>query len=422
MARNASDKTAHAQKKKLVRTQAPATDKPASSKAVKKERLSKGAKIALAIVGCLAMILSVSSMACSGVLNQVAGGKDYNLTGGVAAMVNETKITEDTITEDIMQAKSGYEDDAAWAQYLVDSGLTPESLREQTIDSYVDQVLVSQAKREHNVSATQEELDAAWQESAESYGGEDALLELVEMLGYDKSTYQQNMLAPQIETEKLEEAVAPVDVTDDDVLSYINDNLSTYNDARRSSHILFKVADDGSDDEEQKAAAQEVLDKINSGELTFEDAAKEHSDDGSGAEGGDVGWDCLTTFVDEYQTALDGLGKDEMSGLVRSTYGYHIILCTDTFSVEGSVASLDDVPEEIRDYVRNILETQESQAAYDAWFEEYKAAATITVNPMPEDVPYNVSLEGVEPSATDEGEGADSGASSEGEASGEGAE
>ena len=99
---------------------------------------------------------------------------------------------------------------------------------------------------------------------------------------------------------------------------------------RRSSHILFKVDSDATDEEraDAQAKAQEVLDKLNAGEIEFADAAKEYSEDSSASDGGDVGWDKLTTFVSTYQDALSQLGEGQMSGIVETDYGYHIILCT----------------------------------------------------------------------------------------------
>ena len=59
-------------------------------KAKRKEKLSKTGKIVLVAIGIAAMLLSVSAMACSGVLNEVQNQEDYQLTGGVAATVNGT--------------------------------------------------------------------------------------------------------------------------------------------------------------------------------------------------------------------------------------------------------------------------------------------------------------------------------------------
>ena len=108
--------------------------------------------------------------------------------------------------------------------------------------------------------------------------------------------------------------------------------------------------------------------------------------------GGDVGWDKLTTFVTEYQDALSQLAPGQMSGIVETTYGYHIIKCTDLFHVDGEVTSVDQIPEEIRDQFVQTIEQTAQSTAYNEWFEQYVADADIQINPMPEDVPYNVDM------------------------------
>lgn len=364
-------------------------------KQARKEKLSKAGKIVLVVIGIAAMLLSVSAMACSGVLNQVQSQEDYKLTGGVAATVNGVNIKEDTVTEQIMSLRqSSYESDEDWATYLSQQGLTPESYRENVIDSIARQYLLMQAEKEYDITVSQDDLDEAWDEAVENYGGdEDTFVDMITQFGFTKETYQENTKSS-LAQEKLREKVASVeDPTDDQIVSYINENLDTYNDARRSSHILFKVADDATDEEsaEVEAKAQEVLDKLNAGEVEFADAAKEYSEDSSADDGGDVGWDKLTTFVTEYQDALSALSKGQMSGLVKTTYGYHIILCTDQFNVE-SVSSADEIPEAIRDAISSKIKTEEESAKYSTWLNDYIDKADIKINEMPEDAPYNVDM------------------------------
>ena len=125
---------------------------------------------------------------------------------------------------------------------------------------------------------------------------------------------------------------------------------------------------------------------------------EQYSDDtGSKEKQGDVGWDKLTTFVTEYQDALSAMSVDQVSDIVETTYGYHIIKCTDHFYVDGEVTSIDEVPEEIRDYISNIIKTQAESDNWNTWWNAYVEKADIQINPMPENVPYNVSLDGVEP-------------------------
>ena len=49
-----------------------------------------------------------------------------------------------------------------------------------------------------------------------------------------------------------------------------------------------------------------------------------------------------------------------------------------------------------------MVKTQAASTAYSEWLEKYKKEADSSVNPMPKDVPYNVSLKGVTKSSTDE--------------------
>lgn len=362
-----------------------------------KAKLTRGGKIALVAVGCAAMLLSVSAMACSGVLNEVKSEQEYHLTGGVAATVNGTNITEDTITKQIMsyRTSAGYTEDADWAKFLVDQGMTPESYRENMIRSAASDYLVDSAIREYDITVSDDEVDKEFERAAESYGGIDKMMEILNQVGYTEDAYKDS-LRSSMQTTKLREKVAGVEKpTDQEVVDYINENLDTYNDARRSENLLIKVDAEASDEDKQAAKdkAQEILDKINAGEISFEDAVKEYSDDTASAkDGGDVGYDKLTSFVTEYQDALSALQKDQVSGIVETTYGYHIIKCTDVFKVDGAVKSIDEVPAKIKDYVVNSIVSSAENEAYDAWLKEYTDKADIKINEMPADVPYNVDL------------------------------
>ncbi len=381
--------------------------KATARKKAKKTRVSKTVKIVLVAIGVLAMLLSVSTMACSGLMQESkSSDTSYKLTGGVAATINGTNLTEDTVTKQIMSMRTsyGYTKDKDWAQYLVDQDLTPKKYRKQLIDSYTQQILIQQAEKEYNVSVSDEDVEKAWKDACKSAGGAKAFKKTLKTYGYTEDTYKDS-LKDSLAQQKLKDAVAPAKKPKDkEIVSYLNENLSTYNDARKSSNILIKVDSDASDEDKAaaKAKAQECLDKINSGELSFEDAVKQYSEDtGSKDKKGNVGWDKLTTFVDSYQTALEQLNEGDVSEVVESTYGYHIIKCTGYFHVDDKVTDIKQVPSAIKKYISNVVKTQNTSTAYSEWLEKYQKDAEITVNPMPKDVPYNVSLKGVTKSTTD---------------------
>jgi len=105
----------------------------------------------------------------------------------------------------------------------------------------------------------------------------------------------------------------------------------------RARHVLINplpedAAADAVATDEQWAAALEEAEAVRE-QLAADDAdwfaiAEEHSDDtGSGAQGGDLGWydPATSQFVEEFTTALEGLEVGELSGPVRSEFGYHVI-------------------------------------------------------------------------------------------------
>ena len=115
-----------------------------------------------------------------------------------------------------------------------------------------------------------------------------------------------------------------------------------------------------------------------------------------------MGWDKTSSFVKEYTDALSGLEKDQVSGLVTSSYGIHIIKCTDVFNAPKVVGedgtetveltSTDQIPVEFLDSVKESLKQQNQSTAVQEWFNEYKENADIQINPMPEGLPYAVDM------------------------------
>lgn len=85
-----------------------------------------------------------------------------------------------------------------------------------------------------------------------------------------------------------------------------------------------------------KQRAEQVREEATAGEREFGELAAEYSGDGSAQEGGDVGYvDGSGEFVPEFETAAQELEEGQISDLVRSQYGFHILKATDTDEDEG---------------------------------------------------------------------------------------
>lgn len=318
-------------------------------------------------------------------------------SGGVAATVNGVEIGENAITAYIESFRSyqAMDDDEVWAQWMIDNSLTVEDVRSETIDYYVSQELLRQAADQEGISVDSSEVDEQIQAMKDTYDSDEEWLEALESSDSSEALMRELVELSLLQADLLELVAGDVSASDDDVLAMVSLYAAEYDGTKRSSHILFDA-----DDEE---TAQEVLDLINSGELDFADAAEQYSIDTSTAEnGGDVGWDFQYTYVTEYQDALDELEVGEVSELVTSSYGIHIIMCTDELDAPDEVTSLDDVSEGFVEYIRSVADSNEQSEAFSEWMTEFEEESDIVINDMPEGLSYYVDLEAYEASLAED--------------------
>jgi peptidyl-prolyl cis-trans isomerase D len=146
-----------------------------------------------------------------------------------------------------------------------------------------------------------------------------------------------------------------IQVSDEDARNWYNENIKTFEQAeeRRASHILVQV--DAKAKPEVKAAArkkaEELLAKVKASPAKFASIAKESSDDKASAEkGGDLGFFAHGAMVKAFEDAAFALKDKEISGLVESEFGYHIIMLTDVRG--GKTKSFDEVKAEALDNAR----------------------------------------------------------------------
>lgn len=331
-------------------------------------------------------------------------------SGAVAATVGDVPISEDTVTKYIESIRSqmGVTDEDSWGNWLAQNGYTPESVREEVVNSYVQRELIKKGADERGITVDSTEVDGYVDQMKQNYDTDEKWQEALTQAGMTEDEYRSEIELQLKNRGLLESFASDEEPSEEDLLQYAQMYATTYDGAKRSSHILFDSGDE--------ATAQEVLDKLNAGELDFAEAAKEYSKDGSASDGGDVGWDKTSSFVEEYQTALDGLEKDQMSGLVTSTYGIHIIKCTDVFTAPEEVTSLDQIPSDWVDSIKSSLKSQKQSEAYQQWLEEYKESSDVVINPMPEGLPYAVDMSKYQTSddaAAEDGSGEGSDASNE---------
>ena len=125
-----------------------------------------------------------------------------------------------------------------------------------------------------------------------------------------------------------------IPVSDDELKALYQQNIQQYEVPNRvhAEHILFLTVGGKTDAEieEIKKKAEDVLAQARKKSANFEELAKKYSEDpGSKTKGGDLGWILQGQTVPEFEKAAFSLNKGEMSGLIRTQYGFHIIKVLD---------------------------------------------------------------------------------------------
>ena len=151
-----------------------------------------------------------------------------------------------------------------------------------------------------------------------------------------------------------------VPLSDDELQTLYQQNIQQYQVPNRVhvEHILlFTTGKTDAEVEEIRKKALDILGQAKKKGANFEELAKKFSEDpGSKAKGGDLGWLMQGQTVPEFEKAAFSLNKGEMSGLIRTQYGFHIIKVLDKETAHTTPF------EEVKDSIRAPLLLQKVDA------------------------------------------------------------
>jgi peptidyl-prolyl cis-trans isomerase D len=151
-------------------------------------------------------------------------------------------------------------------------------------------------------------------------------------------------------------------VTDRDLQQYYNEHLQDFRVPERVkvAHILFKTTGKSPAEVAKIAAkAQEVLAQVKGG-ANFAEMAKKYSEDTTAANGGEIGWIGRGQTVKEFEDAAFAMQPGDISNLIRTTYGFHIL------KVEDKQKAHLETFDEVKDSIRAQLEKQKLSQAQQA--------------------------------------------------------
>lgn len=231
----------------------------------------------------------------------------------------------------------------------------------QAVEQLITEKLIDNEAAKQNIAVSEDEINAEFEEIKSNFPDEATFNMQLQYMGITPEQFK-DQLASEMKLRKLVEP--EIEVTDEEIQQYYDNNQSQFGTPEqvRASHILVK--------KEDKELAEKILAEVKNGG-DFAELAKEYSEDGSAAQGGDLGFFGRGQMVAPFEEAAFSLDVNEISDLVESQFGYHIIKVTD--KQEAEVTPFEEVKEDIREMVFN----QKVSERISTYIQELRSAAKI---------------------------------------------
>ncbi|HEX6465456.1 MAG TPA: peptidylprolyl isomerase [Vicinamibacterales bacterium] len=257
----------------------------------------------------------------------------------------------------------------------------PPDRRDEIYRSALDQLVVytllKQEAKTRNITIDDNEIDAKMKELKGQFPTQEA---------FDKALKDRNMTADSLKSNAradlsvnkvMESAVSNIPgPTDAEAKDFYEKNPDKFKQEEqvRASHILVRVQPNADEKAKARAKAEidSVLKQLKAGG-DFAKLAQQHSQDSSAAQGGDLGYFPRGQMVLEFDKAAFALPVGQLSGIVTTQFGYHVLKVTD--KKPARTVPFDEAQAQIKQF----LEQQKKQQAADGFIEGLKKKAKIEI-------------------------------------------
>ena len=304
--------------------------------------------------------LVVLMLALMMVVTTVVGCSKSNMSKEDVAVVNGVKITAEQFDKNVALFKMDYEIQFGPETFAKDN---PEgialiaTIKEQVMEKLLMEEVIIQEAAKKNITASEADIEEAYEEYKGFRDSNETFKAVIQKYGIDDEFVKEVLKRDSIIYQYRNSLTDVLIVGEATAKSFYNENIDMFDtDEVKASHILVSDA----------LLADELYDRLQRGE-NFQELAKEHSQDGSAASGGDLGYFKRNEMVKEFEEVAFSLEIGEISKPVETRFGYHIITVTDIVSDRQE---FDDIKGELITYLEGL--------EFQKHIEELKEKAEIT--------------------------------------------
>ncbi len=273
----------------------------------------------------------------------------------VVAKVNDRVITVSEYEKTLAMYKKNFEGiygPDIWTTEVEKGKTVIEVIKEQVLNNMVNDEVVYQAAQKEKITVEDKDVDDQLKQFKTQLETNEEFKTFLKENNIDDQFLKNQLKKDMLISKYKENYIGSLEINDEKLKEYYDTNQKDYKKEEvKASHILFKTVDDDMkpvSDEDKKIAkkkADDILVRAKNGE-DFASLSKEYSEDTvSGNNGGDLGYFGKGVMVPEFEKVAFELQTGEISGLVESQFGYHIIKVIDKVN---EIIPFEDVKEQIK--------------------------------------------------------------------------
>lgn len=272
----------------------------------------------------LCLMMTISLIGCSADKKAVAIVNGQNIT-----LENYQKLLY--LNKSSMESYYGSD---IWSKKMEDGKTYSDTLKEMVLQTMIGSEVIYQQAEKDKVIPTDKQVQDQINSFNESTKNNSEYQEQLKKMGINEDFLKFQFTRDLANTNLQKKFEEDTKISETEMKKYYEDNKkSFYTDTVTASHILLKTQDSEGKElsaekkKEAKKKAEEALAKVKSGE-DFAKAAKKYSQDSSASKGGELGTFGRGQMVSEFEKAAFNMKKGEISDIVETEYGYHIIKVT----------------------------------------------------------------------------------------------
>ncbi|MCP4623176.1 MAG: hypothetical protein GY850_06550 [bacterium] len=278
------------------------------------------------------------------------------------AKVNGTTITAADVEKEIGNIVAQYQNQVSPEQLKT---MMP-NIQKQAIETQINKTLLFAEAERNNIQPSPDKIKTEMDAIVGRFPSLEAFEQKLVSVGLQKEQIEKD-IEQQIKIDILVgQSIADVEITitEDETSAFYKENPKNFETPEQvqASHILFKFEenDPQSTKDQKRLEMAGLLGRIEKG-TDFADMARNHSDCPSKERGGDLGFFERGKMVKAFEKAAFSLKAGELSDIVESPFGYHLIKVTEHKA--GETVQYDDVKDQIAEHLKQ-LKSQESFLTY----------------------------------------------------------